>query len=166
MSNVAAGAPSPMRLPVKGPSDVAPSIHPVATRSQLLKEYSEACANMRHYGNARLTRLVMFLALNGGLLNILFTHQDAIPRHLITFTEAVAAFVAILFGIVDYNIVCHFRCFNERARDVETAIGLYQYRQRQQMRDARPHNVANETNATYLMYASVYCFWLYCLVTY
>jgi hypothetical protein len=140
-----------------------PVLAPVATRSQLLKEYTEACANMRHYGNARLTRLVMFLALNGGLLNILFTHRDTVAHNLITAAKVAAILITILFGIVDYNLVVHFRWFCRRAMEVEGLVGLQQYTQRQANRDRFPHNVLNETHATWLMYTTVGVFWVYCL---
>ncbi|HVR39122.1 MAG TPA: hypothetical protein VMU84_08495 [Thermoanaerobaculia bacterium] len=130
------------------------------TDDALLKEYQELCSNMRHYGNARLTRLVMFLALTGGLLSILVDPAKAPRGDAAVLLRLAGAILAILFWMVDMDVVFNYRCFRDRALEIEKILLLRQYSSRKERKQAWVHYVVTETNSTYLLYGFATALWL------
>jgi len=157
-----AGEGSP-EVAVREPS--VPTSHAIAATNvlaapdALLREYQELCNNMRHYGTARLTRLVMFLALTGGLLT-LFSDSAKHPfSNMPLILSSTGAALAILFWVVDIDVVFNFRTFRDRAIEIESALHLEQYSLRRARKQSWLRRLLNETNSTYLLYGLAIVLW-------
>ena len=132
-----------------------------ASEEALLKEYSETCCNLRHFGNARLTNRVIFGAMTAGLLGLQFGRDARLTADL-GFSVCIAAVVLTAASLmIDWDLTWQHRWLSMRAREIEQKLHLRQYSIREEVRAQKPvHRYIKETYATYIFFATVFALWI------
>jgi hypothetical protein len=125
----------------------------------LKHEYTEANSYLRHYSSLRFVMFSVYFAVMAGVISLAFgivnleTSSPYIIRLLIRMGGLLTTFV---FSMYEYRLEYLIRHYQTLAKELEEKLGYSQMRRREQ---------SNVTFiATWILYASVFLFWLFVMV--
>jgi hypothetical protein len=141
----------------------------IGQKDLLLSEYSEACTNMRFYGNLQFAVLTVFLALLVGIVAFSFglvinvpvseTITSSIPASLNTLSKIGGIVATFIFWTLEERLISYWYHNKRRAIELEKELGYNLH-----LRRPKPLlGFLNTTFAMRLLYLCVGIFWVYAL---
>jgi len=126
----------------------------------LKDEYMDASSNVRHFQTIRFAQLTIFVALTGGILNILFGRSEPLPGHSGVVIKLGGFLISVLYMVLHERTMLYWRHFVHRCAELEEQLGYNQYRSRP------PAGFLSGTNTMRMFYIVVTLFWLAALVVF
>ena len=93
-------------------------------KTQLLPEYSEACASLRHYSSLRFVQFSVFFALVAGLITISFDMGSPVNTKLFLPVRIAALFLTIIFWTLEERWSQLAEYYTKRASELEKQMGF------------------------------------------
>ena len=121
-------------------------------------EYTEVCENIRHWERLRFIQLTVFVAVMGGLLGAIMQIVGALSSVARICVKATGTFTVIVFWVMDERVVQYWKCYRQRAVELEGELGFRQYS------TAPPRRAITAGNAVRLLFLVLQAFWITSLV--
>lgn len=128
-------------------------------RRELLEEYKEASADMRHQNFTRFLQLTTFAALNSGLLYILFCPTVLNTIYLQMMFATLGLIITRTFYILDYRSAEYWIWAVDRAKEIEAILNFRRF-----SRGAPPSRYGTARRAAWFLYYTAATFWILYIV--
>lgn len=129
------------------------------SQEALLAAYNCCGAMLTHYGRSRSGLRTAFLAINFAVLGALFGRQVVFPSAVAAKVLGFAAFLSILFFVIDIHMTHSHRSFTRQATEIEKLLCISLFCHRCEEKRTLTSRIFSETHATYLIYGLTLCFW-------
>jgi hypothetical protein len=117
-------------------------------------EYADVSSNVRHFQTIRFAQLTIFIALTGGLLNVLFGRAATLPLWGSIIIRIAGLLISLLYWVLQERTMLYWRHFIHRAAELEKLLGYKQY-------STRPRaGLFTGTNAMRLFFLVITLFWV------
>lgn len=117
-------------------------------------EYIDLSNNLRHWNTLRFAELTIFIALAGGLLNVLYIGKADQIAEVSLLLKAAGILVSALFFLLHERTMAWWQAFRRRAIEVEKELGFRQYT------DTPKASVFTSTNAVRAFYLVILGYWI------
>lgn len=123
-------------------------------------EYLDASTNARHWSTLRMAQLTIFIALSGGLLNLLFGHGGDMHPFAAVALRIAGLAVTALYALLQERTMLYWYAAVTRAEALEPQLGFRQYSGRP------PSGAFSSRNAMRAFFLVMALFWVATLVWY
>ena len=124
------------------------------------QEYTEVCANNRHYSNLRFAIFTACFLIFGGLVSLIYgdkTNFESNPSMKLQLKMG-GLLVSIIFFIFEWYCSGYLLRFIERAKELEKKLGYKQFTNREEY---SWHPARFLANCPIVIYASLIIFWIF-----
>ena len=124
----------------------------------LKDEYLDTSNNVRHFQTIRFAQMTIFIAITGGILNILFGRTEPLSAYATIVIKLSGFLISVLYMILHERTMLYWRHFVKRSAQIEEKLGYKQYSSRP------PAGFFSGTNTMRMFYIVITLFWLAALV--
>jgi hypothetical protein len=121
-------------------------------------EYIDLSTNLRHWNTLRFAELTIFIALTGGLLNVLYIGKAAQMPQANLVMKGAGILVSIIFYLLHERTMAWWHAFLTRAIAIESDLGYRQYS------DVPRTRIITGTNVVRAFYLVILAFWVASLI--
>jgi hypothetical protein len=93
-------------------------------------EYMDASSNVRHWSTLRFAQLTIYIALMGGLLNIIYGKSSPLSFQTGILLKIAGLLLTFLFWNLQERTMLYWYNFVRRAAELEETLGFRQYSNR------------------------------------
>jgi hypothetical protein len=93
-------------------------------------EYMDASSNVRHWSTLRFAQLTIYIALMGGLLNLIFGKSGSLSSQAGILIKVAGLLLTLLFWNLQERTMLFWYNFVRRAAELEETLGFNQYKSR------------------------------------
>jgi len=93
-------------------------------------EYMDASSNVRHWSTLRFAQLTIYIALMGGLLNIIYGKSGSLSIQAGILLKIAGLLLTLLFWNLQERTMLYWYNFVRRAAELEETLGFSQYSNR------------------------------------